>query len=193
MHQRVKKPFTPEQYLAMEERSDTKSEFYRGEIFAMAGASIDHNTIAGNVFAALHRHLRGKPCRPFTSDMRLLVQSNGLYTYPDVTVVCGEPLFFEGRTDTVMNPTLLIEVLSESTKDYDRGFKFELYRALTSLADYLLVDSAKVHVEHYHRLEDGRWTLQEYNDPSQSIELAAIDFSISIADLYERVVFAPTL
>jgi Uma2 family endonuclease len=190
MYQRAKRHFTPEQYLAMEDTADYKSEYFQGEIFVMAGASSNHNLIAGNVYAALHQSLRNKPCLVYTSDMRLLVKKNGLFTYPDVTVVCGRPQFFENRTDTVANPILVVEVLSESTKDYDRGFKFELYRALETLREYVLIDQSKVHVEHYQRLDDGRWLLQEFDRAEDTLQLLSVEFKIRLSEIYEKVDFA---
>ena len=189
MYPRGKKHFTPEQYLAMEERSDTKSEFYRGEIFAMAGASSNHNLLVSNTITSLNQFFRGKPCLVYPSDMRLWIRKNDLATYPDVMVVCGRPLFYEGRTDTVTNPIVIVEVLSESTRDYDRGFKFELYRAIESLRDYVLVDQTKIHVEHHHRMDDGRWVLEEFSEPDATLTLESISFTVRIGELYEKVDF----
>jgi Uma2 family endonuclease len=179
--------YTFEEYLAQEEKADHKSEYYNGEIFAMAGGSYNHNVIAGNINAALNQFAESRPCVVFTSDMRLLVKANGLYTYPDTMVVCGQAEFSEGRNDTITNPIIIVEVLSKSTRDYDRGFKFESYRMIESLQDYLLVDQARIHIEYFHKLEDGRWVLIETNLPEATLTLQAIDFSIPISRIYQKV------
>ncbi len=131
---------SPEEYLALEETAEYRSEYYRGEIFAMAGGSANHNRIARNLLIAFDDALEGKPYEAFITDMRLYVKKNGLYTYPDVMVVCGKLEFVKGRTDTLTNPVVIVEVLSESTEGYDRGTKFELYRAVDTLQDYVLID-----------------------------------------------------
>ena len=128
---------TPEQYLEIERKAEFKSEYYQGEMFAMSGASYPHIGIVANAVASLHQQLRRGPCRPLSNDMRVRVTATGLYTYPDVVVVCGEPRFLDDTFDTLLNPTVIIEVLSESTEAYDRGQKFEQYRSLESLAEYV--------------------------------------------------------
>jgi len=187
MFQSQKTYYTPEEYLALEEEAEYRSEYYRGEIFAMTGGSANHNRISGNIYMTLNEAFAGQPCEAFIADMRLLVKPNGLYTYPDVMVVCGGIEFVEGRTDTLTNPVVIIEVLSKSTEGYDRGAKFELYRALESLQDYLLVDQAKIHVEHFHRLEDGRWILQEFNRLEDTVRIELIACELSIQQIYNRV------
>ena len=179
--------YTPEEYLTLEEKADYKSEYYDGEIFAMAGASTNHNRIAGNVFAALHTAFKGKPCEVFSSDVRLLVKPNGLHTYPDVMVVCGQVEFAEERNDIITNPIVIVEVLSASTRDYDRGGKFTLYRDLATLQDYVLVDQAEAHVEHFHKLDDGTWLLREYRGLEGSLRLHALEFEMPMRDIYEKV------
>ncbi len=178
---------TPEEYLALEEKADCKSEYYQGEIFAMSGASINHNRIANNLNAVLNVAFETKPCEAFSSDMRLLVKKNGLYTYPDVMVVCGKPQFVEGRDDTITNPVVIVEVLSKSTRDYDRGAKFELYRATGSFQDYVLIDQERPYIEYFHKLEDGRWLLSEFSDLDATLTLEAIDFTIPIRRIYHKV------
>src|ERR1017187_5873973 len=148
---------TPEQYLEIERKAEFKSEYYQGEMFAMAGARWAHNLILLNLASELRQQLRSRPCSVTSSDMRVRVNAKGLYTYPDVVVVCGEPQFLDERRDTLLNPTLIVEVLSESTEQYDRGRKFEHYRPLESLAEYLLVSSERVSVERYTRQPDGSW------------------------------------
>ncbi|MFN8454509.1 MAG: Uma2 family endonuclease [Anaerolineae bacterium] len=181
------KYYSPEEYLALEELAEYRSEYYRGEIFAMSGGSVNHNRIAKNVVVALDAALTGKPCETFITDMRLLVKKNGLYTYPDVMIVCGRLQFAKGRTDTLTNPTVIIEVLSESTQAYDRGAKFELYRALETLQDYLLIDQSRVYVEYFHKLEDGRWLLAEFNELDGVLLLEAVVVELPLSRVYERV------
>ena len=178
---------TPEEYLVLEEVAEYRSEYYQGEIFAMTGGTVNHNRIARDICQALTEDFEGKPCEAFMNDVRLLVQDNGLYTYPDLMVVCGDIVFAEGRDDTVTNPIVLVEVLSKSTGNYDRGPKFELYRALDTLQDYVLVDQAKVHVEHFKRLPDNRWILQEFNHLTDTLHIETIQFEMSLQKIYRNV------
>ncbi len=187
MSSQVKTFLTPEEYLALERAADYKSEYFNGEIFAMTGASRKHNLIAVNVVAALHPQLRKRPCELYTSDMRVKVNATGLYTYPDVTVVCETPLLEDHWKDTLLNPTLLVEILSKSTAGYDRGEKFEHYRKLPSLAEYLLIAQDKHHVEHYTRQPDNQWLLSETNDLQATIDLPSIVCRLMLADVYDKV------
>src|SRR5438105_11912 len=143
--------FTAEQYLALEREADYKSEYVNGQIYAMSGASREHNLIAFNLITALGTQLRGRPCEGYGGDMRVKVSPTGMYTYPDVSVVCGEPHFDDAQLDTLTNPTVIIEVLSPSTELFDRGGKFAHYRTLQSLSDYVLVAQDKMQVEHFVR------------------------------------------
>ncbi|MCS6848603.1 MAG: Uma2 family endonuclease [Anaerolineae bacterium] len=190
MTQRAHKLFTPEEYLAQEEVAQVKSEFFRGEIFAMAGGTPDHNTISANAIAALSRALYAYPCRVFTSDQRIYIEKNGLYTYPDVVVVCGRLQFAPKRKDTITNPVLIVEVLSDATRDYDRGAKFELYRDLPTLQHYLLIDSDAVRVEYYRR-QNGDWLFNAYArlDDAIAIPLEAGTIELRVRDLYDKVEF----
>ena len=190
MLQHEQKYVTPEEYLALEEAAEHKSEYYQGEIFAMVGASVNHNRIVRNMLVALADLLESRPCEAFASDMRLLVKENGLYTYPDVIVVCGQLEFVEGRTDTLTNPIVIIEVLSDSTMDYDRGGKFALYRPIETFQDYVLIDQHSHLVEHFHRLEDGRWILQEFTDPEAELPLDSIGVTIPLHRMYQKVDWA---
>jgi Uma2 family endonuclease len=180
---------TPEQYLELERRAEYKSEYYKGEMFAMAGATREHNLLAGNVLAALHTQLRSSPCETYPSDMRVLVRDTGLYAYPDVVIACQEPRFLDGQLDTLLNPTLLVEILSPSTEAYDRGRKFENYRSIQSLRQYLLVASDRIHADLYTRQEDGGWLLTSAGGPAGTLALASVDCQISLADIYEKVKF----
>ena len=179
--------WTVEEYLAFDQESETKHEFYQGELFAMSGASRQHNQIAWNVVAALAPQLKGSKCRGFTSDMRVKVPATGLYTYPDAGVVCGEPQYTGETPDTLLNPTLLVEILSPSSEDYDRGRKFAHYRTIPSLQVYLVIAQKAVHVEKYVRQPDGQWILYETNDVEETLELAAIGATLVLADVYDGV------
>lgn len=188
MAQVAKKYYTPEEYLAMEAVADYKSEYFQGEIFAMAGGSARHSTIISNCIISLGNALKGKPCRVFESNMRLLVKRNGLYTYPDATVVCGKVEFVAGRNDTTTNPILIVEVLSPSTRDYDRVRKFALYKQLESLREYLLVDSEQTHVT-LLRLANGQWIIEMYDDVNATLHLESIGCAVNLRDLYDKIEF----
>lgn len=181
---------TPAEYLAIERSAATKSEFHRGEMFAMSGASRNHVRIATNVQGLIWQHVRGKPCEVFNNDMRVKVNASGLYTYPDVSAVCGEPQFEDSHVDTLLNPLVIVEVLSPSTEDYDRGKKFELYRQLPSLREYLVVAQDRVFVEHHARQEDDSWLLTDHSDTARSLYLASIDCRLPLTDVYDKVEFA---
>ena len=179
---------TPGEYLEIERKAEIRSEYIAGRIYAMAGASRRHNLIAGNILAALKAQLRGKPCETYMADMRVRVSPTGLYTYPDVIAVCGPPQFEDAFVDTLLNPTLLVEVLSETTEAYDRGDKFAQYRNLDSLREYVLVSQNKLRVEDY--LRDGeRWVLSEVRVRGESIGLTSIGCQIALAAIYEGVDF----
>lgn len=180
-----------EEYLAMERAAhDAKCEFFDGEVFAMAGASATHNLIVGNIVGELRARLKGGPCTTYPSDLRVKVSPTGLYTYPDAVVVCGKQEFEDAERDTLLNPTLLVEVLSPSTEAYDRGRKSQHYRRLTALREYLLVWQDQVRVEHYVRQGDERWLLVETTDPGAEIELAA-GCVLPLREVYDRVEFPP--
>jgi Uma2 family endonuclease len=178
---------TPKEYLALERGAEYKSEYLAGEIFAMAGTSERHNLIAGNVFAELHAQLRKRPCKVYVSDVRLKVNRTGLYTYPDVMVVCGETQFADDQQDMILNPTVIIEVLSESTEGYDRGKKFEHYRKLDSLSEYILIAQDRYHVERYVRQPDNQWLLAETDNVHDTLSLTSIACNLALADIYDKV------
>jgi Uma2 family endonuclease len=180
---------TEAEYLAFERQSPTRHEYYRGEIFAMAGASRNHGRIAGNAYAALHRQLLARPCELYMNDMRVKSLVTGLFAYPDIAVVCGEPLFIDEVLDTLLNPTALIEVLSPSTEAYDRGGKFELYRTIESFQEYLLVAQDRPRVEHYARQADGGWLLRDLADIQASLHLNLIHCTLTLAEIYAKITF----
>jgi Uma2 family endonuclease len=176
-----------EEYLARERQAAERHEYLNGELFAMGGASFRHNTLVANLSGALYARLRGGPCRALTNDMRIQVATTGLYTYPDVVVVCGEPRFGDGELDTLLNPTLIVEVLSPSTEAYDRGQKFAHYRTIESLAEVVLVSQERVAVERFSRLPEGGWLFFEANRLEDRLPLPAIGCELSLSEIYERV------
>jgi Uma2 family endonuclease len=179
--------YTPEEYLAMEEVADHRSEYYQGEIYAMAGGSYNHDVLAGNSYALLHQFARPKGCTAFTSNMRLLVEAHGLYTYPDAMLVCGKPQFALNRKDVILNPVLLVEVLSKSTQSYDRGDKFEFYRSIPTFQAYVMIDQDRIYVEYYQRLDAKRWVLTELTDADSSLTIQSLGLEIPLRQLYEQV------
>jgi Uma2 family endonuclease len=178
---------TPEEYLALERQAETKSEYLAGEIIAKWGSARNHNLIVGNVLAGLHGQLKRQPCEVYASAMRLKVSSMDSYMYPDVVVVCDEPQFEDEYTDTLLNPTVIVEVLSESTEDYDRGLKFEHYRKLESLREYVLVAQEKCHVEHFAWQPDNQWLLSETDNLDDTVQLPSINCVLAVSDIYDRV------
>lgn len=182
--------YTPEEYLARERVANYKSEYTGGQIYARIGANRNHNLITVNVGGEVSRQIKGRPCEAYLSNMRIHVPDMRLYSYPDVTVVCGEPEFMDSHIDTLTNPTVIFEVLSPSTEAYDRGAKFSHYRRLTSLRDYVLVAQDRASVVHY-TLEEGRWVFQEYNDLSDILALNTIQCNIPLREIYDRITFHP--
>ncbi len=183
-------PFiTPEQYLEIERKAEYKSEYFSGQMFAMAGASRAHNVITGNVVGELHALLRGKPCETYPSDMKVLVSATGLYTYPDVTVACGEPQFLDRQGDVLLNPLVIVEVLSDTTEAYDRGAKFALYQRIESLQEYVLVSQGQARVERYVRQENGQWLYSRIDGLESELHLDALDCHLPLAEVYARVQF----
>ena len=182
---------TEEQYLELERRAEFKSEYYQGEMFAMAGAEWVHNRLVANTVAQFTFQFRSLPCQVVPSDMRVRVSATGLYTYLDVVVVCGDPQFLDERRDTLFNPSLIVEVLSPSTEGYDRGRKFEHYRSIPSLKEYLLIASDRVHVDLHALQPDGHWVLYPAGGLSETIELTGIGCKLALTDLYNRVDIAP--
>jgi Uma2 family endonuclease len=180
---------TPLEYLTRERKAETKSEYLRGEVFAMSGASREHNLIAGNVAGELRQQLRDRKCEVYQSDMRVKVAPTGLYTYPDVTVACGEPEFEDAEVDTLLNPKVLVEVLSPSTADYDRGGKFTHYRRLPSLQEYVLISQDRPLVEHYVRQGQDEWLLTEVSSLQDALVLPTIDCRLPLSEIYLKVSF----
>jgi len=182
---------TEPEYLALERAAPFKSEFFDGEMFARAGNSPMHSLIAANLIGELRTKLKGGPCKLFTSDLRLKVEATGLCTYPDVSVVCGPLQFAAGTDDTVVNPTLLIEVLSDSTEAYDRGEKFQHYRQMPSLKEYLLVSQRLPRIEHFLRRPNEEWALRTAEGKDATLTLPSLEVTIELSEVFAGVDFAP--
>lgn len=183
--QAIQTPISREDYLKLEEVSPEKHEFYQGQVFAMAGGTFQHARIGLNVTTELAVRLRGKPCQPMNSDMRITTPS-GLNTYPDASVYCGKPELTDSNK-TLLNPVLIVEVLSPSTRSYDRGDKFHHYRSIPSLRDYLLIDSETVLVEHYQRIGAYEWNLHEYRRLTDILNLDSIKELLTVSVFYEGI------
>jgi Uma2 family endonuclease len=179
---------TPEEYLARERLAETKSEYYEGEIFAMAGGSEEHSLISANVGGELRQQLLEKPCRVYNSDLKVGA-TDMAYSYPDVTVVCGAPVFYDAEADVLLNPTVIVEVLSPTTEAWDRGGKFERYRERESLQEYLLVAQDRAHVERYARQPSGEWLLSVVDGLDRSLTLPSIGCRLELARVYHMVTF----
>jgi Uma2 family endonuclease len=195
MENEVKEPapkynyISQEEYLEMERVADEKHEYYKGEVFAMSGATWEHNVIVKNINTIILPFLKGKSCNMFGSDLRIHIPENTLYTYPDFSIICGNPETTSKENDTVIQPSVIIEVLSKSTKDYDRGTKFNLYRSIKTLKEYILVDSTSVSVELFTRLEDNSWHLTEYKELTATFHISTIDLTLCLKDIYDDVRF----
>lgn len=179
--------FSPEEYLEIERKAEFRSEYVDGEMFALSGASFAHTVITGNVVTGLRSRLRGKGCTVHPVDLRVRATPTGLFCYPDVVVVCGEPRFVDGEKDTLTNPVLLVEVLSPSTADWDRGGKFVRYRRLASLREVLFVAQDAVHVEQFTRQDQGLWLLAEHEESGSVLKLNSLGIELPVAEVYEDV------
>ena len=182
--------FTPEQYLSLERNSEIRHEYLDGFVYAMAGESPEHSTICFNLAGSLHFQLRDKPCRGFSPNMKVRTSRSGLYAYPDLTVVCGEPAFHDERRDVITNPVVIFEVLSPSTEAYDRGEKFLRYRTeIETLQDYVLVSQDRPRIEHFSRQPDGSWLSSEVSGLAETLSLSSIGCRVELAEVYSRIEF----
>ena len=179
---------SPEEYLEAERKAETKSEYMDGEAFAMAGASRSHNQINFNISGELQAQLKNRTCVAYASDMRVKVDPTGFYAYPDLVAICEAPSFEDENVDTLLNPSLIVEILSASTEAYDRGEKFAHYRKLSSLSEYVLVDQDKMRVEHFLRQGD-QWLLSEYCRPDERLKMTSIDCELALQDIYDKIPF----
>ena len=186
----VQSHLTPEEYLALERKATIKSEYLEGQMYAMSGASRAHNLICLNIGAEIRSQLKERACEVYTNDMRVKVSAAGLYTYPDVLVVCDEPSFEDDSFDILLNPTVLFEVLSPSTEAYDRGAKFGYYRQLDSMQEYTLVSQDFMRVEHYLRHNE-QWILTEFGSPDDIVQLTSINCELPLREIYAKVDFPP--
>lgn len=181
---------TPAEYLAAERRATGKSEYINGSVYALAGASRVHNLIVVNTCAELRAQLRGRPCEVYVNDMRVKVEATGMYTYPDVVGLCEEPRFEDDEVDTLLNPAVIIEVVSPSTESYDRGGKFAHYRRIASLREYILIAQEVRRIDHFRRDGDS-WVLTEVSDPDAPLVISSLGCTLKLADIYDRVDFPP--
>ena len=191
MSQQIQPYISPQEYLRLERQSEYKSEYVNGQIFAMTGASRKHNLITTNISRELSQQLKGRPCEVYAVDMRVKVRATGLYTYPDVAVACGEPEFEDNFIDTLLNPTLLVEVLSPSTERYDRIAKSSYYRTMESLAEHLLVARDEIRVEQYVKQPNGEWLLFEFLTLDRTVQLPSIACSLQLSEVYDRISIDP--
>jgi Uma2 family endonuclease len=183
--------YTPEEYLALETIADYKSEYIDGQIIPMAGGSTNHNRIALNLSADLNVAFRQSPFEAFIGDVRLWIPQRRIYTYPDVMVIEGKPEYFQSHTDTILNPVVIVEVLSKGTKNYDRESKFEAYRTIPSFQEYLLIDQTRIHVEQFSKTGLKQWAFSEYDASDERISLTKVPFQIALKDLYNKVQLNP--
>lgn len=174
-----------EEYLQMEQASGQKHEYYKGEVFAMSGSKITHNIIGTNLLSSIAQKLKGKSCQPFGSDQRIHIEKNTLFTYPDISIISGEIKTFNNDDWNILNPTILIEILSPSTKNYDRGEKFMLYRDILSLKEYILVNSEALHIEAFRLNATNHWELEEFRNASEVLRLPSVGIFMSLSEIYE--------
>ena len=191
MSSQTKTRFTPEEYLELERKAETKSEYLNGEIFPMPGVSRAHSLIVKNLTIELGTQFMDRPCEQHGPDMRVKIPASGLYTYPDIAALCGEPKFEDRQVDTLLNPQLIIEVLSDSTESYDRGRKFAHYRRIESLMEYVLVSQSECRIEQYLRQDHGKWLYAETTDPNASVELTSVTCRLLLSRVYQKVAFEP--
>lgn len=183
--------YTPEEYLELEEAAEYKSEYIDGQIIPMAGGTINHNRISLNLSAALNFAFRQQDYEVFMGDVRLWIPQNRTYTYPDVMILAGEPEFFNNRMDIILNPQIIVEVLSKSTKGYNREDKFQAYRTIPTFQEYLLIDQTLIHVDQFSKIGKKQWTLREYDEEDEAIALVTVPLGISLQNLYNKVKFEP--
>ena len=183
----AKTDISQEDYLEAERLATDKHEYFQGEIFAMSAAKKEHNRVFTNIFGSIAPYLNGKKCNIFGSDMRVHVYQNALYTYPDITIVCGKQEYLDKEFDTLLNPKVIIQILSPYTRDYDRGSKFKLYRGIPSLEEYILIDSEHIFIERFYKSKEEAWTLVEYKTPEDSLTISSIELLLPLEEVYSNV------
>ena len=191
MSSQLKSKLTPEEYLAFERRSEVRHEYMDGELFAMSGASEPHNQIVVNLSGEIRAQFKGRSCKVYTNDMRVRIAGTGRYVYPDVTAVCGAARFDDQELDTLINPSLIIEVLSTATEAYDRGEKFGYYRRIETFAEYVLVAQDKPHIEQFSSQPNGQWLFTATSGLESSVELPSVGCRLLLAEIYDKVEFEP--
>jgi Uma2 family endonuclease len=186
----AKPPYiTPQEYLERERAAEFKSEYCEGVIYAMSGASVAHNRISANVTGGLWLQFRGRSCQVFSNDLKVCVENSGLYAYPDVVALCGEPQLHDRQQDVLLNPELIVEVLSPTTEAYDRGKKFNYYQQIATLTDYVLISQDRICVERYQRQTDGSWRYTSHENAEEVIHFAGLECELRLADIYDKVEF----
>lgn len=180
-----RRTWTIEEYLAMEEHSNVKHEYYRGEVFAMSGSKVPHNIVSVNLLSILKNKLKGSKCQPFGSDQRIFIEEASFLTYPDISIICGDIKTYNNDEWNILNPTVLIEVLSPSTKGYDRGEKFELYKHSPTLKEYLLVDPKSVLIEAWRIGADSKWEITVYKAIEGTLQIPSLSVHIPLEEIYE--------
>ena len=176
---------TADEYLQFEKEAHENHEFFKGEILAMAGASPRHNQIFKNLYLQLGFALKGKPCQPYGSDLRIHIPQNTLYTYPDISIICKDLMPSSDESDSIIEPVIIIEILSEGTQNYDRGAKFKLYRDIPTLKEYIMVDSESITVECFRLNQNNHWELEEYKSPDQTLAIPTLAININLSQIYE--------
>lgn len=185
----VRKYYSEEEFLILERMSKTKNEYYRGEIFAMSGASFQHNQISSSLIKNIGTHLEGASCNIYGSDLRVHAQLKSFYTYPDAVIICGDPSFVDNQFDTIINPSVIFEILSPSTEEYDRTVKFEFYKNIWSLKEYVLIDSKKIMIEVFSRQAGNSWTSVCFTNPEDDWVIDTINYKDLVKKIYAGVVF----
>jgi Uma2 family endonuclease len=181
-------PYAPEEYLTFEREADTRHEFLDGEIYQMAGESLSHSRVCMNLAREVGNRLKGKPCEALSPNMKVRTSSSSLFAYPDLTIVCGEPLFHDTKKDVLVNPQVIFEVLSPSTENYDRTTKFQRYRmGNESLTDYVLVSQDKIFVEHFTKQSGGDWLYRSYGEIGDVLEIETIECDLHVREIYDRI------
>lgn len=185
----TEKRYTPAEYFQLEETATDRHEYRDGEIIIMTGGTPNHNRIVGNFYRKFPLTIQDQEYDIFAADLRLAIPAYNLYTYPDIMIVKGEPILEIGRNDTITNPQIIIEVLSKSTQDYNRGDKFKFYRSLATFEEYILIDQYSFYIEQFHKKTD-HWEFRDYPGQEAILTLLSVDFQISLIDLYQRVDFS---